>query len=51
MLIINRINRKLLMFIFIVLNGCGLLGFGLSKDVGFLYFDRLMLGSFQVTKF
>jgi len=48
MIIINKYNRKILLIIFLISTGVGLWTFTLTKNVGFLYFNRIILGVFQV---
>jgi predicted MFS family arabinose efflux permease len=48
MLVIDKFNRKYLLLINLLLNGVGMWTFTVTKKIGFLYFNRVFLGIFQV---
>jgi len=48
MAFIDKFNRKYSILVCILLCGVGLLTFTFSKSVGFLFFNRFLVGIFQV---
>lgn len=48
MLFIGKINRKLLLIISLAVDCACLFTFTVTRNMGFLYFNRLVIGAVQV---
>jgi hypothetical protein len=51
MYIINKINRKWFFIMTLFFNGLGMFTFTLTNNIGFLYFNRILFGVFEVCNY